>query len=78
MEIKILYFAHIRDITGKNEEYLNINSNKMDDIKNMLFNKYPEIKNERNLLFAVNNEYYNNSDIKEKDIIAIFPAVSGG
>ncbi len=78
MRVKILYFAHIREITGKSEECMDISSNKMDEIKNILFNEYPEIKNERNLLIAVNNEYYDGKDIMENDTVAIFPAVSGG
>jgi molybdopterin synthase sulfur carrier subunit len=78
MKIKILYFAHVRDITKKEYEIIDINSGNMDEIKKIIFNKYPEIKYENNLLIAVNDEYYNNQKIKENDAIAFFPPVSGG
>ena len=78
MKIKILYFARIRDITGKDSENIDVNSNSMEIIKGAVFNKYPEIKNERNLLIAVNDDYYSNQEINENDVIAFFPPVSGG
>ncbi len=78
MKIKILYFAHIRDITGKNSEIMDVNSNSMDEIKGAVFSKYPEIKNEINLLIAINDDYYSNQEINENDVIAFFPPVSGG
>ena len=78
MKIKILYFAHISDITGKNSEIIDVDSNNMEIIKGVIFNKYPEIKNERNLLIAVNDDYYSTQKINENDVIAFFPPVSGG
>ncbi len=78
MKIKILYFAHIMDITGKNSEIIDVNSNSMDAVKGAVFGKYPEIKNEINLLIAINDDYYSNQEINENDVIAFFPPVSGG
>ncbi len=76
MKVKVLYFAHIRDITKKDSEIIDCNN--MDDLKEIIFNKYPEIKNENDLLISINDEYYSNQKINENDVIAFFPPVSGG
>lgn len=76
MKVKVLYFAHIRDITKKDSEIIECNN--MENLKEIIFNKYPEIKNENDLLISVNDEYYSNQKINENDVIAFFPPVSGG
>jgi len=76
MKVKVLYFAHIRDITKKDSEIIDCNN--MAHLKEIIFNKYPEIKNENDLLISINDEYYNNQKINENDVIAFFPPVSGG
>jgi len=82
--MKILYFAWIKDKTGKSYEY--IDSSKVKDIKALkkfLKDKYPDLVNFINqkqvLRFAVNFEYTKkNNKLSKKDEVAIFPPVSGG
>ncbi|MEM0139166.1 MAG: MoaD/ThiS family protein [Ferroplasma sp.] len=78
MEIKMLYFAHVRDITGKSGELFDLNGNTLQSLKIKIFEKYPNLEKENNLLIAVNNEYVKECNLKENDTVAFFPPVSGG
>jgi molybdopterin converting factor small subunit len=41
--------------------------------------KYPILAEEKNLLIALNEKYANlNDPVRDTDVVAIFPAVSGG
>ncbi len=78
MKIKVLYFAHVKDITKKNEEYIDTDLKNLSDLKKMIFNKYPEMEHQNNLLIAVNNEYMKDCKLNNDDTVAFFPPVSGG
>jgi len=81
--MKIKYFAWIKDITKTDEEYLsNDEVNNTNKLKELLINKYPELKkhiDNEMLRFAINQEYSaDNIELNSNDEIAIFPPVSGG
>ena len=81
--MKIKYFAWIKDITNLEEEEINLNEAKnLDELKTYIVKKYPDLKKhmiKEILRFAINQEYaVNNTNLNEKDEIAIFPPVSGG
>ena len=81
--MKIKYFAWIKDITKTDEEYLsNDEVNNTNKLKELLINKYPELKKHFDneiLRFAINQEYSaDNIKLNSNDEIAIFPPVSGG
>ena len=81
--MKIKYFAWIRELTKKNEEYLDFNKiQNLKELKTFLLTKYPDLQkhfNQEIIRFAVNQEYViENIDLNEDDEIAIFPPVSGG
>ena len=78
MRITVLYFARVRDITGKSQESLEIDSGRMNELRVILFSMYPELSNINGLLISVNNEYYQGLPLKEGDRVAFFPPVSGG
>ncbi|WP_287961399.1 MoaD/ThiS family protein [Acidiplasma sp.] len=78
MKINVRYFASIRDITGRDEECIEINSDDINELKTILFKKYPELLDRRQIFFAINEEYYNGQRLKDSDNIAVFPQVSGG
>lgn len=78
MRITVLYFARVRDITGKSQESLEIGSGNMNELREILFSMYPELSNINGLLISVNNEYYQGLSLKEGDRVAFFPPVSGG
>ena len=82
--MKILYFAKLKQIIGKHEDNLKIESNKkiceiIDELmkKN---NDYAKAFNQvENLQFAVNCEYVNKDfTVTNSDELAIFPPVTGG
>jgi MoaD family protein len=78
MRVTVLYFARVRDITGKMEESLKTNSGSMDEVLETIFSMYPQLRNINNLLISVNNEYYSGLPLKDGDKVAFFPPVSGG
>jgi len=82
--MKIKYFSWIKDITKKdNEEITNNKINDLKSLKKFLSKKYPNLHDhlikDDILRIAINLEYISkNKKINSKDIIAIFPPVSGG
>ncbi len=78
MRVTVLYFARVRDITGKSEESLTINRGSMDELMETIFSVYPDLRNINNLLISVNNEYYSGLPLRDGDKVAFFPPVSGG
>jgi molybdopterin synthase sulfur carrier subunit len=78
MEVKVLYFALARDLTGKSEETLKFTGKTTDDLKELLKRKYPKMEKLLEVSrIAVNGEYYEGK-LKEGDTVAIIPPVSGG
>ena len=82
--MKIKYFSWLKKITKIDEENISdINIKDIEDLKNYLCEKYPELKKyikKKDLIrIAVNLEYIqSNKKLKEIDEIAFFPPVSGG
>ncbi len=78
MEVKVLYFAVLRDVTGKNGETVKFTGKTTQELRVLLKNKYPEGAKYFDVSrFAVNGEYYE-GELKEGDVVAIIPPVSGG
>jgi molybdopterin converting factor subunit 1 len=78
MEVKVLYFALARDLTGKTEETIKFNGKTTEDLRKLLKNKYPQMEKLLDISrFAVNGEYYE-GELKEGNTIAVIPPVSGG
>ena len=78
MEVKVLYFANIREQVGKSEELIRFTGKTTEDLRILLSYKYPQIKDILKISrLAVNGEYYE-GELKEGDIVAIIPPVSGG
>ncbi|RMA96007.1 molybdopterin converting factor subunit 1 [Hydrogenothermus marinus] len=81
MKIKLLYFSSIKDKLKKSSEELEIKDNSsINDLINILKEKYPQIsQNLDNVMFAVNEEYQDKEYIlKDGDNVAVIPPVSGG
>ena len=82
--MKIKYFSWLKKITKIDEENISdINIKDIENLKNYLCEKYPELKKyitQKDLIrIAVNLEYIqSNEKLKESDEIALFPPVSGG
>ena len=81
MKIKIKVFASIRDICGFNEKELIVSDSiKVNDVVDLFIKCNNELSATKdNFLIAVNEEYCAmDMMLKDGDILAIFPPVSGG
>lgn len=80
MRVKILYFSSVRDKIGLPSEEIDFNGETLNDLKNTLIEKYPQIReNLEKVMFAINQEYADlNTFLKDGDTVAIIPPVSGG
>jgi molybdopterin converting factor subunit 1 len=80
MKITILFFGITADLIGKTEQELAFeNSITVGAFKLILKEKFPQLKNINSYAIAVNEIYAENAFIvKEGDVVAIIPPVSGG
>jgi molybdopterin converting factor subunit 1 len=81
MKIKIKVFASIRDICGFHEKELIVSDSiKVNDVVDLFIKCNNELSAKKdNFLIAVNEEYCAmDMMLKDGDILAIFPPVSGG
>ena len=80
-EIKVLFFATLRDLAGVHEIYLDIeDSSTISDLLDILKTRYPQTDEYlATALVAINRNYADEESIvRAGDEIAIFPPVSGG
>ncbi|MNZ62582.1 Molybdopterin synthase sulfur carrier subunit [compost metagenome] len=76
--ITLRYFASLRDASGKSEESLERSEWTVKELMEWADATYPGFKN-KTVLVAVNEEYAHEEDtIKDGDIVAFIPPVSGG
>jgi molybdopterin converting factor subunit 1 len=80
MKITVLFFGITTDLVGKNTISYSVNtSTSVENLKNLLKTDYPNLKNIDDFAIAVNEEYATNELLlKEGDVVAIIPPVSGG
>ncbi|MFC2064040.1 molybdopterin converting factor subunit 1 [Chloroflexota bacterium] len=79
--ITVLFFANLKDITGKRKIMIEIPSaSTIADLKEQLIQDYPELDRFISVVIvSLNHEFADNEAIIPKDAeIAIFPPVSGG
>lgn len=80
-ELKVMFFATLRDRTGVKETRVNLEEGgKVKDLKSQLLNRYPALEASLDsVLVSVNREYAFDEDvIPEGAEVALFPPVSGG
>lgn len=79
MKVRILYFARLRETLGIDEETIEIPEGaRVETLLGILKNRHQALNRFR-LLVAVNAEYASpNRGLREGDVIALFPPVSGG
>jgi molybdopterin converting factor subunit 1 len=80
MQLEILFFGITSDLIGKRsvkmefEEGINLN-----ELKKSILEKFPKLKHHSDFSMAVNMEYAEASFVlKNNDIVALIPPVSGG
>jgi molybdopterin converting factor subunit 1 len=81
MIIDIKTFATVKDIFGHEEISLDVADDiTVDEVVNLLCEKYPDLLALKGTLITAVNEEYSARDtvLKQNDILAVFPPVSGG
>jgi molybdopterin converting factor subunit 1 len=80
MRVKVRYFGQFRDITGKQDEILEVEKDiTVIRIRELIREIYPKIRAKEDILVAVNGSFVPlDQVIKGSDEVALFPPVSGG
>jgi molybdopterin converting factor subunit 1 len=80
MKIQLLLFGIVADLVGENSIELNLSDNtNVKELKEELIHTYPQLKNYTTYAVAVNETYaLDDVSLKENDVVAIIPPVSGG
>ncbi|MBL4724326.1 MAG: MoaD/ThiS family protein [Lutibacter sp.] len=80
MKIQVLFFGITTDLVGENSLTYNLKENaSIQDLKTQLISDFSNLKNINEFAIAVNEEYANDDVIiKDSDVVAIIPPVSGG
>ena len=80
MKVQILFFGITSDLLGaSNLELEVVEASTVANLKSLLKEKYPQLKNIASYAIAVNESYaVENLVLEEKDVVAIIPPVSGG
>lgn len=80
VELNILTFGIAKDIIGKQTFNLQVpETSTVLQLKEKLFQDYPELQKLKSLAIAVNNEYVEQDEVlNASDEIALIPPVSGG
>lgn len=81
MKVRVKYFALYRDLLGKADEEFQLDKNAtIEDLLNRLMSLHPHLKDARAyMLISLNGEFVDKgARLKDGDVIAFFPPVSGG
>ena len=80
MKVQILFFGITSDLLGaSNLEIEVVEASTVANLKSLLKEKYPQLKNIASYAIAVNESYaLENLVLEENDVVAIIPPVSGG
>lgn len=76
--IKILFFAELEEIVGAREITVKKDAMSITELKAYLKEQFPTLAVDRAMI-AVNEEYVEEKDVvKQGDVVAFIPPVSGG
>ncbi|MDO9274032.1 MAG: MoaD/ThiS family protein [Lutibacter sp.] len=80
MKIQLLFFGIATDLVSENSIFYNLEASvTVLALKKDLLKNYSKLKNIEDFAIAVNEEYAeDNLVLKENDVVAIIPPVSGG
>lgn len=76
--IKVLLFAQLQEDIGQETVWLEADGWTVKQVKDFLMNQYPQVSLQA-VMAAINEEYaFDEDTVKDGDIIAFLPPVSGG
>lgn len=80
IKVQVLFFGIATDLVGANSINIELNNNaSVANFKKVLQAQYPKLSEINSYAIAVNESYAAEETIlKEKDVLAIIPPVSGG
>lgn len=79
MEVRVKYFAKFREMSGIESEFIETSSSDVAGLIKELGLKHPFLSQQKNILVAINESFADfASPIREGDLIAFLPPVSGG
>ncbi|CAM1350552.1 MoaD/ThiS family protein [Tenacibaculum insulae] len=80
MKITVLLFGIATDLTGNSSLIVELPvTTNIASFKNLLVTQHPKLKQMSSYAIAINESYANDETvIKENDVVAIIPPVSGG
>lgn len=81
MDVRVLYFATLRDLAGVKEEQVVLpDGSTVADLKELLTKKHPDLAlAHTSMLVSINREFaFDEDPLHDGDEVAIFPPVSGG
>lgn len=77
--MKVLLFAQLEEIVGEREIEIKSEPITVQQLKKVVLEKYPNLRSLDSTIVAVNEEYVKNDTLlKENDVVALIPPVSGG
>lgn len=78
-QYKVLAFGITRQLLGGKEAIIEVEGNKVRDLRQALSARFPELNDLRSLYIAVNSGYSDeDQELTSSDEIALIPPVSGG
>lgn len=77
MNLNIKYFGSLAEITERNQENIMFSKSSVSDLLDLLFIKYPNLK-DKDFQVAHNNEIVSNETLITEIEIALLPPFSGG
>ena len=80
MKIRVLFFGIARDLANMNSVVLEVEEDsKVSYVRALLEKNYPKFTDTNEFSIAVNEEYAENARVlRNNDVVAIIPPVSGG
>ena len=80
LRIHVRFFALYKELAGLDEEEYTLNSgSKVEDLINLVAEKHGNMKDLKGVLVAINNAFCEpDAELKDGDVVALLPPVSGG
>jgi len=81
MKVKVLFFASARELTGETDIMLDLEEGSTStELPAILLAMYPDLDIHRDRMSLAINQVYcrEQTELRERDVVAILPPISGG